>query len=46
MILLIILLILLMGVTAPVYPYNRAWGWNPFALIILVLLVLALYRYV
>ena len=38
LILLIILFVLLLGAW-PTWPYSRAWGYNPFGIIALVLLV-------
>jgi len=40
-ILLIILILLLVG-AFPAYPYNAAWGYSPFGLVLVILLILVL----
>ncbi len=37
--LLLILLVLLLAGSGPWYPYSRGWGYSPFGLVLLVLLV-------
>jgi hypothetical protein len=41
---LVVLLVLLLIGSFPVYPYSRGYGWGPSGLIVVVLLVLLLLR--